>query len=182
MLTLIVISAVAIFVAWWVLAFNSLVSARNATSQCWSNIEVELKRRVELVGNLIESVRSYSTYEVGTFEELVKKRQQQVSVESVPETIAIMNMLKTTASKLIGIAEGYPELKASENFLKLQRELAETENRIALRRDAYNETVKIYNQLKATFPTNLIASFHSFESKDFFDIPENEEQSIGVQM
>lgn len=152
--------------------YNSLVAARNATSQSWSNVEVELKRRFDLLGNLLQVVKGYAQHERTTLEAIVAKRASQQGFSDVQDGNKGQKEMTVALGQVMVLAEAYPSLKADTQFQNLQQELSNTENRIAERRSAYNQTVNLYLNLLETFPSNLVADFHSFQRKEYFDAPD----------
>ena len=173
MATIVVVILLAAAAAWWLMTLNSLVSARNATQQSWSNVEVELKRRFDLIGNLIEVVKGYAGHEKGTLEKVTAMRATGSYPTASDGSKAVKDM-KQTFSQVVALAEGYPDLKANQQYLSLQSELANTENRIAERRNAYNQTVNIYENIRLTVPSNFVANTHAFAPIAFFDAPDED--------
>jgi LemA protein len=170
--TFIVLVAAAAFAGWYYLTYNSLVSYRIATEQAWSNVEVELKRRFDLIGNLVAVVKGYATHEKQTLEDITRLRGEADKAIDPVQAVQVQQQLTSTLTRLVAVAEAYPELKANEQYLGLQQELTETENRIAERRSAYNKTVNAYLNQCQIFPANVIASVHQFPEKKFFDAPD----------
>ncbi len=168
-----VIIVFAVFLLWYLLSFNALISARNATEQSWSNVEVELKRRFELIQNLVEVVKGYAQHERSTLEKVTALRQQGTTqISDAAGATGIEQQTRSSLQQLMVLAEAYPELKADSQFRNLHTELTETENRIATRRNAYNETVNIYLNLCQSFPSSFVATLHAFSEKPFFDAPD----------
>jgi LemA protein len=159
-------------IAWYLFAFNGLVAARNAVDQSWSHIEVELKRRFDLIDNLVEVVKGYAKHESETFQAVTALRSQSQSTASAAAANAVEPEVHRSVGRLMAIAESYPQLLADKSFLNLQHELSDTENRIAERRHAYNETVNLYQNRILSFPLNLVAALHQFESRAYFDAPD----------
>ena len=156
----------------YLLAFNRLVAARNAVDQAWSNIEVELKRRFDLIQNLVETVKGYARHEQETFRQVTELRTRAAPFATAAAANALQPELHRAIAKIMVLVEDYPELRADENFRKLHTELTETENRIAQRRHAYNQTVNLYRNACETIPTNIVASMHGFDQRAFFDAPD----------
>lgn len=154
---------------WYLVTFNSLTNARNAVDQAWSNVEVELKRRFDLIDNLVQVVKGYSKHEADTLERTVQLRS---SATSAAQAASAEPQIKQSLGQIVAIAESYPDLKANEQFLNLQTELSNTENRVADRRHAYNQNVSKYRLLQQEFPASFIAQAHSFAPRDFFDAPD----------
>jgi LemA protein len=152
--------------------YNSLVGFRNRVKNAWSQIDVQLKRRADLIPNLVETVKGYAQHEKGVFEEVTKARSAIMSAQTVKESQDANNMLTGALKSLFAVAENYPDLKANQNFLELQRQLTETEDKIAYSRQFYNDTVLMYNNKCQMFPSNLIANTFHFEEAEFFEIEE----------
>jgi LemA protein len=151
--------------------YNSLVRLRNQVKNAWAQIDVQLKRRYDLIPNLIETVKGYMHHERETLEAVTKARQQAISVSgTVAEQAKAENMLTQTLRSLFAVAENYPTLKANENFLALQEELASTENKISFARQYYNDEVLGFNNKIQMFPSNLIAGMFSFKEAEFFEL------------
>ncbi|MCO6431435.1 MAG: LemA family protein [Deltaproteobacteria bacterium] len=156
--------------AWWFMTFNSLVALRNSIDQAWSNIEVELKRRVDLISNMVEVVKGYASHEKSTFEEVTSLRNRRISTAA--EGRDAEQQMNQATLRLFALAEDYPALKADSHFADLQRELINTEDRIAERRNAYNQTVTLYQNMRLTLPSNMVAGVHNFKERAFFDAPD----------
>ncbi|MDO5837042.1 MAG: LemA family protein [Methanobacterium sp.] len=153
--------------------YNSLVSLRNRVKNAWSQIDVQLNRRADLIPNLVETVKGYASHERGVFERVTQARSAVMGAETVKETQEANNMLTGALKSLFAVAENYPDLKANQNFLELQQQLAETEDKIAYSRQFYNDTVLMYNNKCQMFPSNLIASTFHFEEAEFFEVEES---------
>ncbi len=163
-----------IIVLWYLLTFNSLVKARNAVDQAWSHIEVELKRRLDLITNLVEIAKGYAKHEHDTFTEVAALRAQQNPFNSATAANTAEPDLKRTLGNIMVLAENYPQLRADQNFLNLQKELTDTEDRIADRRHAYNQTVNMYLNLLRSIPSNIVAYIQEMPERSFFDAPDAE--------
>ncbi len=151
--------------------YNGLVRGRNEVKSAWSSIDVQLKRRYDLIPNLIETVKGYAGHERQTFEAVTKARQQAISFTgSVEERAKVENMLSQTLRSLFAVVEAYPNLKANQNFLALQEELAATENKIGFSRQYYNDTAKQYKNRIEVFPGNIIAGTFGFKGEPFFQL------------
>lgn len=175
MLTYILIAIIIIlFLVVLVGLYNSLVQLRNRVRNAWSQIDVQLKRRTDLIPNLLETVKGYARYEKGVMENVTKARSSLMNAETVKENQEANNQLTTALKSLFAVAENYPELKASENFQDLQKQLAETEDKIAYSRQFYNDTVLKYNNKCQMFPSNIIANLFNFIQADFFETAETE--------
>ncbi len=177
----IVLSILAAFVLALIWIYNSLVSKRNQIDEAWSDIEVQLKRRYDLIPNLVETVKGYMTHERGVLENVTRARTQAMGAHSVGEHREAENVLAGTLKTLFAVAENYPDLKANANFLDLQRELADTENKIQAARRFYNSTVLSYNTLIQSFPVNFLAPTFGFEKREFFDL-ESETEAKPVKV
>lgn len=154
--------------------YNSLVSLRNRVKNAWSQIDVQLNRRADLIPNLVETVKGYASHERGVFERVTQARSAVMGAETVKETQEANNMLTGALKSLFAVAENYPDLKANQNFLELQQQLAETEDKIAYSRQFYNDTVLMYNNKCQMFPSNIIASLFHFNESEFFEVGESE--------
>lgn len=152
--------------------YNQFISSRNATELAWSNVEVELKRRLDLIGNLVETVKGYAAHEKKTLENVIAARSLASTSTGPTGASASEGIITQSLKSLFALAEAYPDLKANTNFLDLQKQLVETESRIAERRLAYNQTAKIYRDLCQSFPSLIIASIFSFQPLPFFDVPD----------
>ena len=151
--------------------YNGLVRGRNEVKSAWSSIDVQLKRRYDLIPNLIETVKGYAGHERQTFEAVTKARQQAISFTgTVEERGKVENMLSQTLRSLFAVAEAYPNLKANQNFLALQEELATTENKIGFSRQYYNDTAKQYKNRIEVFPSNMVAGMFGFKAEPFFQV------------
>lgn len=166
-----------VIILWIIYAFNRLVTLRTIIEEAFSDIEVQLKRRYDLIPNVIEAVKGYMSHERSVLENVTKARTQAMGVASnatgAHEKAAKENMLTDTLKTLFAVAENYPDLKANANFLDLQRELADTENKIQAARRFYNGNVRDLNVAVDSFPSNLIAGMFGFKKKEFFDLDDN---------
>jgi len=161
--------------------YNGLVSRRNETKNCWSQIDVQLKRRYELIPNLVETVKGYMKHEQETLENVVKARQQAVDLRNagnIGELMKADGALTQSLGRLFAVAEGYPDLKANQNMLNLQEELTSTENRIGFSRQAYNDAVMKMNNGIEQFPSNIVAGMFSFKQGEFFEVESGEERKV----
>jgi len=170
--TLIVILAIVVVLGFLVVSvYNGLVKARNEVKNAWSSIDVQLKRRHDLIPNLVETVKGYAAHERGTLDAVVEARQQAVSFTgSVEERAKVENMLTQSLRSLFAVAEAYPDLKANQNFLKLQEEVAGTENKIGFARQYYNDATMRYKNRIEMFPSNVIAGMFDFQPEPFFQL------------
>ena len=157
-----------LLVAWFVATYNSLIRGRNATDNAWAQVDVQLKRRYDLVPNLIETVRGYAAHERATLDSVVAARAAAISAQGPAHQAQAEEMLSGALRGLIAVAEAYPQLRAGRNFADLQAELADTENRIAYARQYYNDAVLTYNNAVQTVPTALVAATTGFWQREFF--------------
>jgi len=163
-----------------VMTYNRLVTLRNRVDNAWAQIDVQLKRRYDLIPNLLETVKGYMKHEKTTLENVTKYRAQ-IMTGSVEERAKANNMLSQTLKSLFAVAENYPKLEASQNFKLLQEELAGTENKIAYIRTAYNDSVLEYDNAIEMFPSSIIAGITGFKGKPYFEVPEAEKQAPKVK-
>jgi len=175
-ITKIVIIIAVVIVLWIILVFNRLVTLRNRTKEAWSDIDVQLKRRYNLIPNLVETVKGYAAHERELFEKVTKARAMAMQAQTVKEKGEAENMLSGTLKSLFAVAENYPDLKASTNFLELQRELRDTEDKIQASRRFYNTNVRDLNIKVESFPTNIVAGLLGFKKRDFFEAEEGERE------
>ncbi|MBN1356606.1 LemA family protein [bacterium] len=167
---IIFIVIVAVLVIWVIGLYNTLVRARNAVKNAWSQIDVQLKRRHDLIPNLLETVKGYMKHERETLEAVTQARTAAINAGGVAETGKAEGMLSGALKSLFAVAESYPDLKANQNFLALQEELTSTENKIAFSRQAYNDATMQYNNKVQMVPTNIIAGMFNFKEEEFFEI------------
>jgi LemA protein len=181
MITWIVLLIVVIVLLWLILSYNGLVQLRNRAQEAWSDIDVQLKRRYDLIPNLVETVKGYATHEREVFENVTKARSQAMQAVGTAKAGA-ENQLSQTLKSLFAVAENYPQLKANENFLSLQNELTDTEDKIQAARRFYNGMVRDLNTKIQSLPSNLIASTFNFKPMDFFgDLSDAERQPVAVK-
>jgi len=164
-----------------IVIYNSLVQIKNQVENSWAQIDVQLKRRFDLIPNLIETVKGYAKHEKGVLEGVTKARTAFMDAKSPKEMANAENMLSGTLKTLFAVSENYPKLQANENFLQLQEELSGTESKIAYARQHYNDMVMEYNTKVQTFPTNMFAKLFSFGQKELFDVPEAERKNVKVE-
>lgn len=150
--------------------YNSLVSLRNKVKDQWSQIDVQLKKRADLIPNIVETVKGYAKHEKETLEGVIKARNALNTASSVEEEIAANNQITGALNKLFALSEAYPELKANENFMSLQKDLKDVEEKISYARQFYNDTVMTYNNKVQMFPSNIIASLFGFKESKFFEL------------
>lgn len=164
-----------------ILMYNGLVRIRNQVENSWAQIDVQLKRRFDLIPNLIETVKGYAKHEKTVLENITKARTAFMDAKTVEQKGKAENMLEGTLKSLFAVSENYPQLKANENFLQLQEELSGTESKIAYARQHYNDMVMEYNNKLQSFPTNTLAKMFSFKEKESYPVPEEEKKNIKVQ-
>src|SRR3989440_3184520 len=164
----IVVLVVLIGLFFW-LGFNGLVRRRNQVDNAWSQIDVQLKRRHDLIPNLVEAVKGYAAHERGTFEAVTNARANAINAQGPEQQAQAENVLSGALKSLFAVAEAYPDLKANQNFLNLQEELTSTEDRVAYARQFYNDSVLSYNNKLQTFPRNVIAGMFNFEKREYFE-------------
>lgn len=174
---LIVLGAV---ILWAILAYNALITLRNRTDESWSDIDVQLKRRYDLIPNLVETVKGYATHERELFEKVTQARTSAMNAKTIDEKSKAENVLSGTLKTLFAVSENYPQLRASENFLKLQDELSDTENKIQAARRFYNGNARDFNIKQETVPSNLIAQAFGFKKAEFFEIEEEQKEPVKV--
>lgn len=169
---------VAVFIFWVAGMYNSLVQLRNAVKNAWSQIDVQLKRRHDLIPNLIETAKGYMKHERETLENITKARSKAMGADSIAEKAQAEGALSGAMGKFFLVVENYPDLKANQNFLSLQEELTATENRIAFSRQGYNDQVLFYNNKIQMFPSNIIAGMFNFKENEFFEIEDEAEKEV----
>lgn len=167
-----------VVVGYALMAYNSLVRMRNQVKESWSDIDVQLKRRHNLIPNLVETVKGYATHERDTLDSVTQARNQAVQATSPEEQAKAENMLSSTLKTLFAVSEQYPDLKANANFLELQRELSDTENKIQAARRNYNSTVREFNTAIESVPTNIIAGAFSFKASEYFELENEAEKAL----
>jgi LemA protein len=177
----VVVVVLVVLVLWIVATYNGLVRRRNRVDNSWGQIEVQLKRRHDLIPNLVETVKGYASHEKETFERVVAARNSALTANTPEAQAQAENILTGALRQLFALAEAYPQLRASENFQGLQSELAETENKVSVSRQIYNDAVLTYNNSVQTIPSNLVASMTGFRTREFFDAPAEADQAPKVQ-
>lgn len=171
MIVLIVLAVIVVVALLWIVgAYNGLIRLRNQLENAWAQIDVQLKRRHDLIPNLVETVKGYAAHERNTLENVIKARNIAMAAKTVGERAEAENVLSGTLKSLFAVAEAYPDLKANQNFLRLQEELSSTENKIAFSRQFYNDSVQGYNTSIEVFPTNFLAGMFHFGRRDFFEV------------
>jgi LemA protein len=168
----IVLIIIAVFVFIAVGIYNSLITLRNRADNAWAQVDVQLRRRYDLIPNLVETVKGYAKHEREVFQKVTEARSQAINAGTVKEQGQAENMLTGALKSLFAVVENYPDLKANQNFLMLQEELAGTEGKIAYARQFYNDTVMKFNMKQQVFPSNIIANMFNFKEKEYFEIEE----------
>ena len=172
---------VLILVIWFFATYNKLISLRNKKDDQWSQIEVQLKRRADLIPNVVETVKGYAKHEKGTFEEVIKARNTYVTATTENDKVKASNELEGALTKLFALAESYPDLKANTNFISLQNDLKETEDKISYARQFYNDAVLTYNNKVTMVPSNIVASIANFKTGVFFEALEKDKEAPQVK-
>lgn len=165
-------AAVGLIAIWLVLTYNSLIQFRNRVDEAWSDIEVQLKRRYDLIPNLVDTVKGYARHEEGVFSKVTEARTSAMSAKTPAEHAQAENMLSQTLKSLFAVAEAYPQLQAAGNFLDLQQNLTDAEDKIQASRRFYNANLRDFNTKLQVFPTNVIAGSFGFTKRDFYDAPD----------
>jgi len=182
---LIILGIIVALGGWLVAVYNGLIKLKNRVKEAWSDIDVQLKRRYDLIPNLVETVKGYAKHESETFEKVVEARSAAMSAQksgNAKEQAEAENMLSSTLKSIFALSEAYPDLKANQNFLELQRELADTEDKIQAARRFYNGNVRDFNTKIEVFPTNLIAGMLHFKKFEFFEVgSEQERENVKVE-
>ena len=182
MIVLIVVVVLVVLLLIYVAStYNKLVDLRNRVHDQWSQIDVQLKRRFDLIPNLVNTVKGYAKHQEKTLEQVIEARNNYNKATTQDEKMAANNELSQTLSHLFAVAENYPDLKANTNFLELQTELQDTENKIAMARQFYNDTVLTLNNKIEMFPSNIIAGLFHFKKEEFFQAVEEERENVKVE-
>lgn len=179
-LIFVLIVVVAIVVIWAIVAYNKFVKLINRAEEAWSDIDVQLKRRYDLIPNLVNTVKGYAGHESGVFEAVTEARTRAMNAEVKGDVKGVAegeNMLSGALKSLFAVAENYPDLKANQNFLELQRELSDTENKIQAARRFYNGNVRNLNIAVESFPSNVIAKMFSFSEREYFELGEGDQDA-----
>jgi LemA protein len=164
-----------------VMVYNSLASLKVRIKEAWSQIDVQLKRRIDLIPNLVETVKGYAQHEKEVFENVTKARSALMSAQTPHEAGEADNMLSGALKSLFAVAEAYPDLKAQQGFVNLQKELSDTEDKVAYSRQFFNSVVRDYNSKLVVFPSNIIAGLFGFKSEEFFEANEAEREAVKVE-
>lgn len=178
---LILIIIIAVLALWAVAIYNSLIKLKNRVDEAWSDIDVQLKRRYDLIPNLINTVKGYAAHEKELFEKVTEARTQAMGAQNPADKEKAENMLSGTLKSLFAVAENYPDLKANQNFLELQRELTDTEDKIQASRRFYNGNVRDFNTKIEVFPNNIFAGMLHFVKRDFFQANNEEKGNVEVK-
>jgi LemA protein len=177
----VIIAAIAVIVLWIIGLFNGLIRLKNEVANSWAQIDVQLKRRFDLIPNLVETVKGYAKHERELFTNITKARAAVMSAKSIPAKAQASNMLSDTLKSLFAVAENYPDLKANQNFLQLQEELTGTENKISYARQHYNDIVMMFNNRLMVFPSNVFAGMLGFTQKEMFEVPAGQKEPVKVK-
>jgi LemA protein len=169
---IVIVVAVLLVAAFLVMLYNRLVRLRNRSENAWAQVDVQLRRRYDLIPNLLEAVKGYAAHERQTFEEVTKARTAAQQAQTVPEQAQAENMLTQAIGRLFAVAEQYPQLRATENFQQLQAQLEETEGKIAISRQVYNDAVLTYDTALETVPTNIVGGMFNFKERQYFEVEE----------
>ncbi len=172
----IILAVVVVLVIFLWATYNALITLKLRVDEAWSDITVQLKRRLDLIPNLVETVKGYAKHEKGVFEEVTKARTSAIQAKGVKETAAAENQFEGALKSLFAVAEAYPDLKANQNFIELQQELVDTEDKIQASRRFYNAGVRDLNTKIQTFPSNIIASIFNFKNRVFYQLEESEQK------
>ena len=176
----IILAIAAAIVLWLIFIFNSLIQLKNRVSEAFSDIDVQLKRRHDLIPNLVEAVKGYATHEKELLERVTQARTAAINAQGAEQKAKAENMLSETLKSIFAVAENYPDLKASQNFLQLQDELSDTENKIQAARRFYNSNVRDFNTKMQVFPNNMIAGILKFKEFTFFEAEAGERENVKV--
>ncbi len=177
----IALGVAAVIVLYFVYIYNRFITLRTQAENAWSQIDVQLKRRFDLIPNLIETVKGYVKHEKETLTQITQARTEFLKATSLAGKAKAENMLEQSLKSIFAVAESYPNLKANENFLQLQEELSGTESKIAYSRQFYNDTIQNYNVKLETFPSNFIGNLFNFQKKEFFETDEKEREPVKVK-
>ena len=172
----IVIGLLVIIILWVISTYNSLIKLRNRKDDQWSQIEVQLKRRTDLIPNVVETVKGYAAHEKSTLEDVIKARNTYVTAQTPEDEMKAAGEMTQALNKLFALSESYPELKANANFLSLQEDLKDTENKISIARQFFNDTVLTYNNKVEMFPSSFIANIFKFKKAAFFEATEQDRE------
>jgi len=180
-MTMIVIGILVLIGLYAVFTYNRLIVLRNRIQNAWAQVDVQLRRRYDLIPNLVETVKGYATHEREVFERVTEARAKAIAAGTVAEQSQAENMLTQALRSLFAVAEAYPQLRASENFARLQEDLTDTESKIAFSRQFYNDTVLQYDNLRQAFPASVIANFGGFGARQYFEAETASREPVKVQ-
>jgi LemA protein len=181
MIMWIILGIVVLVVLWAVAVYNGLIRLKNRVDEAWSDIDVQLKRRYDLIPNLVNTVKGYASHEKEVFEKVTEARTRAMGAQSAGDKAQAENALSQTLKSLFAVAEAYPDLKANQNFLELQRELTDTEDKIQASRRFYNGNVRDFNTKIQVFPNNVFAGMLGFSAREFFEAAEGEKEPVKVE-
>ena len=179
---LIIIAVIALLIIALAAAYNGLVRSRNKVNNSWKQIDVQLKRRHDLIPNLVEMVKDYMSYEQEVLQNVTKARSEAMQAQGPADSAKAENVLSGALKSLFAVAENYPDLKANQNVSQLQEELTSTENKIAFARQLYNDLVMDFNNKVQTFPSNVVAGAFGFKAREYFEVPEEEKEPVKVNL
>ncbi len=171
---IVVIVLLVLIIFWWIGVYNSLIRLRNGCDRSWAQIDVQLKRRYDLIPNLVETVKGYAKHERETFQNVIRARQGAIDAGNVGDQAQAEGFLTQALGKLFALAEAYPDLKANQNFLDLQGQLSSLEQSIAMQRQVYNDAAVLYNNAIQVFPNSVVANMSSFEPREYFEVHDPE--------
>lgn len=177
----IILGVVVVVLGWLILTYNGLIQSRNRVDEAWSDIEVQMKRRYDLIPNIVETVKAYAKHEDSVFSKVSEARSAAMGARTAAEHAVAENMLSQTLKSLFAVAEAYPALQSTGNFMHLQTELSDAEDKIQASRRFYNANVRDYNTALQSFPTNTIAGMFAFTKREFFDAPDVVAEPVKVQ-
>ncbi len=177
----VILGIIAIIAIWAVAIYNGLIRLKNRIDEAWSDIDVQLKRRYDLIPNLVNTVKGYASHEKEVFEKVTEARTKAMSAESAGDKAQAENALSQTLKSLFAVAEAYPDLKANQNFLELQRELTDTEDKVQASRRFYNGNVRDFNTKIQVFPNNVFAGMLGFSAREFFEAAGGEKEPVKVE-
>ena len=177
---IVIVAIIVILVIWYIATYNSLVQLRNRVKDQWSQIDVQLKRRADLIPNLVETVKGYAKHESSTLDAVINARNSFNTAGTKEEEIKASGELTGMLNRLFALAEAYPDLKANTNFMSLQNDLRDTEDKISTMRQFYNDTVLTYNNKVQTIPSNIVANISHFKEESFFEIDEKDKETPKV--
>ena len=181
MIMWVILGIIAIIAIWAVAIYNGLIRLKNRIDEAWSDIDVQLKRRYDLIPNLVNTVKGYASHEKEVFEKVTEARTKAMSAESAGDKAQAENALSQTLKSLFAVAEAYPDLKANQNFLELQRELTDTEDKVQASRRFYNGNVRDFNTKIQVFPNNVFAGMLGFSAREFFEAAGGEKEPVKVE-